>query len=270
MLFPFIASLLLSFTKWDMMSGIGNIKWVAFDNFAKLLKSPRFYAALLNNLLIVAVCVPATLAISLVAAYILNEKVYFRKTIRLLYFVPYICNIIAVSAIWRSLFRTPDGPVSQMLAALGAADPPRWFADSSVAIVPILALNIWTGIGYDMIIYMAALQGVPKELREAGEIDGAVGAKQFWHITIPLLSPTTYFLVVTRMIAMFQIFSAIKVITQGGPGKATTVLVYEVYTEAFTNYNFGYASSIALVLFVIIMAITMIQQRLQSRWVVYS
>jgi multiple sugar transport system permease protein len=269
MFFPFMSSILLSFTEWDMISGIRGIRWIGLDGFIELFQSSRFYTALKNNLLITAVCVPVTLLLSLVIAYLLNEKVYFKKTIRVLYFVPYICNIIAVSAVWKSLFRTPDGPVNQMIAAIGVENLPRWFADRNLAIIPIITLTIWTGLGYDMIIYMAALQGVPKELYEAGEMDGAVGVKRFLYITLPALSPTTYFLVVTRMIHSFQIFSAIKVITEGGPGSATTVLVYEIYREAFSNYKFGYASANAVVLFVIIMAITLIQQQLQKKWVTY-
>jgi multiple sugar transport system permease protein len=269
MLFPFISSILISFVNWNLVSGIKGIRFVFLDNFITLFKSPRFYKALQNNILITVTCVPITLLLSLVVAYLLNENVYFKKTIRVMYFIPYICNIIAIAAIWKCLFRSPEGPINQLLAAGGVEDLPRWFADKNIAIIPIILLTIWMGLGYDMIVYMAALQGVPKELYEAGEMDGAVGIKRFLHITLPSLSPTTYFLIVTRMIHSFQIFSSIKAITTGGPGTATTVLVYEIYTEAFLNYKFGYASAIAFVLFVIIMVITIIQQQFQKKWVTY-
>ena len=269
MLFPFITSILLSFMNWNMISGIKGIRWIGIDNFSALFESFRFITALKNNLFITVVCVPITLVISLVVAYLLNEKVYLKKTIRLIYFIPYVCNVIAVSAVWKCLFRTPDGPINQLLAVIGVENLPRWLADTKLAIIPIIILTIWMGLGYDMIVYMAALQGVPKELYEAGEIDGASGIKRFLYITLPVVSPTTYFLIITRMIHSFQIFSSIKVMTEGGPGMATTVIVYEIYREAFSLYKFGYASAYAVVLFIIIMAITLIQQKLQKKWVTY-
>lgn len=267
MLFPFIFSLILAFTSWDLVSGIKGIKFVGLDNFVKLFASNSFKTALRNNITITVTCVPITLVISLSVAYILNEKIYLMKTARLLYFIPYICNIVAASVVFKCLFRT-DGPINNMLLSLGFNEVPRWLGDTKLALIPIIVLTIWMGIGYDMVIYMAALQNVPKSLYEAGELDGAVGVKRFLYITIPMLSPTTYFLIVTRMIAAFQVFSAIKVMTEGGLG--TSVLVYEIYKEAFIHYKFGYGSAIAWILFLVIMAITLLQMATEKKWVTYS
>lgn len=266
MAFPFLASLILAFSKWNMVSGLQGIQFVGLENFEKLFVSRNFGTAVKNNFVIAATTVPITLLISLVIAYLLNEVVYLKKTIRVIYFVPYICNIVATSIIWKCLFRT-DGPINSILYGLGVSEVPRWLASTQFALYPILALSIWMGIGYDMVIYMAALQNIPTELYEAGELDGAVGVKRFIHITIPMLSPTTYFLVVTRMIMAFQIFSSINIITQGA--LKTTVLVYEIYKEAFISYKFGYGSAIAWVLFLIILAITLIQMWSEKKWVTY-
>lgn len=270
MLFPFLFSLVLSFAEWDLVSGFQGIKWVGLANFRELFAMPRFYTALKNNLIITLVTVPVALIVSLVVAYVLNELVYMKRTIRLLFFVPYISNVVAVSIVWKQLFRPLDGPINQFLAALGVQNLPQWLTDGKTALVPIMVLTIWMGIGYDMIIYMAALQNVPRELYEAGAVDGAVGLRRFIHITMPMLSPTTYFLIVTRVISSFQIFSSIKVMTEGGPGEATTVLVYEIYREAFRFYRFGTGSAIAWILFLIIFAITLIQTLTQDKWVTYA
>jgi multiple sugar transport system permease protein len=266
MAFPFVASLILSFSKWNMISGLQGIEFVGLENFCKMFVSRNFGTAIKNNLLISATTVPVTLLISLGIAYLLNEVVFLKKTIRVMYFLPYICNIVATSIIWKLLFRT-DGPINNILISLGVSEVPRWLASTQYALYPILALTVWMGIGYDMIIYMAALQNIPVDLYEAGELDGAVGVKRFIYITIPMLSPTTYFLVVTRMIMSFQIFSSINIITQGA--LKTTVLVYEIYKEAFISYKFGYGSAIAWVLFLIILAITLIQMWTEKKWVTY-
>ena len=266
MAFPFLASLILAFSKWNMVSGLQGIQFAGLENFEKLFSSRNFGTAIKNNLLISATTVPITLLISLVIAYLLNEVVYLKKTIRVVYFMPYICNIVATSIIWKCLFRT-DGPINNVLYSLGVSEVPRWLASTQFALYPIIILAIWMGIGYDMVIYMAALQNIPTDLYEAGELDGAVGIKRFIHITIPMLSPTTYFLIVTRMIMAFQIFSSIKIMTQGE--LKTTVLVYEIYKEAFISYKFGYGSAIAWVLFLIILAITLIQMWTEKKWVTY-
>ncbi|MBE0601784.1 MAG: sugar ABC transporter permease [Firmicutes bacterium] len=266
MAFPFVASLILAFSKWNMMSGLQGIQFIGLENFSKMFVSRNFGTAIKNNLLISATTVPVTLLISLVIAYLLNEVVYMKKTIRVIYFVPYICNIVATSIVWKLLFRT-DGPINSILYSLGVSEVPRWLASTQYAMIPILALTVWMGIGYDMVIYMAALQNIPTDLYEAGELDGAIGIRRFIHITIPMLSPTTYFLVVTRMIMSFQIFSSINIITQGA--LKTTVLVYEVYKEAFISYKFGYGSAIAWILFLIILAITLIQMWTEKKWVTY-
>lgn len=267
--FPFFFSLILSLTEWNFLSGWSGIRWKGIENFVKLAGDGNFRQAVLNTVIYTVATVPISILIALVLAYVLNGKIYLKRGLRLAFFIPYISNMVALAAVFKFMFRD-DGIInSVLLNVFHMQEVPRWLANSELNKVPIILILIWTAVGYEMIVYMAALQNVPKELYEAGKLDGATGFKQFVHITFPMISPTTFYLVVVRMIAAFKVFSAINIITLGTATKGNTSLVAEIYQDAFQSYKFGYASAEAVVLFAIILAITLFNFWGQKKWVHY-
>jgi multiple sugar transport system permease protein len=268
--FPILFSLILAFSEWDLISGFNNIRFIGLDNFFELFQSDVFYSSLKNNVLFTMIVVPGTMIISLLIAMVLNSYVYAPGILRLAFFMPYITTIVAVSIVWLALFHPSLGPVNQFLALLGVENLPQWLASPLYALPTISLMMIWVGMGFDLVVYMAALKGVPRHLLEAAEIDGATGFRKFLHITLPLISPATFFLLITRIIASFEVFGPINIMTAGGPGKSSSVLVYELYEQAFRFYRMGYGSAIAWVLFALIFAITILQWVGQKKWVTYS
>ncbi|WP_274652043.1 carbohydrate ABC transporter permease [Paenibacillus humicola] len=264
-LYPIVDSLYLSFTKWD---GLTPIKWIGLDNYRDLLTDDTFKISLINNLYYTAVTVPITIALSILLALVMNVKVRGIKTFRVLYFFPNITASIAVGIIWAAMF-TQYGPINTILRFFGASNPPSWLASTSLALPAVMMVSIWKSVGYNAVILFAGLQGVPRQLYEAAELDGAGRFKRFLHVTLPGLSPVIFFSVVTGVIGSFQVFDTVMAMTQGGPGRSTNVLVYYIYNSAFQNYHFGAASAMSYVLFVIILIVTLIQLRVQKRWVTY-
>lgn len=265
--FPIVFSLILSFTDWDLVSGLKNIRFTGLQNFVELFKSKDVLKALNNNLVYTVFVVPLTILISLGVALLLNNKVYLKKPLRLAFFTPYITSIVAVSVVWLALFNPSNGPINKFLMSIGIENPPRWLADPKTALGSIIIIMIWIGIGFCMVVYMAALQNIPRSLYEAAELDGAGGWKQFLHVTWPMLSSTTFMLLITRIITSFEVFGVINIMTRGGPLKSTTVVVYEIYQQSFKFYHFGYASALSWVLFIIIFAVTAFQWVAQKKWV---
>ena len=210
---------------------------------------------------------PTSILLALVLAYILNGKVVGKKLFRTCFFIPYISSLVAITAVFKFLFRE-DGIVNGMLRMFGGSGI-QWFSDERFTKLPIIILMNYTAIGYNLIVYMAAIQNVPKELYEASMLDGATGFKQFVHITIPLISPTTFYLLIVRLIMAFKVFTSINVFVMGDVARSNTSLVVEIYEKAFRHYKFGYASAEAVVLFVIIMIVTAINFWGQKKWVHY-
>lgn len=267
--FPFAASLLLSFTEWNFLSGWKGIKWVGLENFIRLFADEQFFAGMLNTVIYTIFTVPTSIIFSLMLAYLLNSKVYFMKTLRMAFFIPYISSSVALAAVFSFLFRS-DGIINEFIKNIfGVTEPPQWLVDSNLCKVPIILLLFWTAIGYELIIYMAALQNVPRELYEVSALDGASGWKQFIHITFPLISPTTFYLMVVRMIVAIKVFSAINILTLGTASSGNTSIVMQIYKNAFVKYDFGYASAEAFILFVILLAVTGFQFWGQKKWVHY-
>ncbi|MDE6997824.1 MAG: sugar ABC transporter permease [Oscillospiraceae bacterium] len=267
--FPLLFSIFLSFTEWNFLSGWDNIKFAGLNNFRKLLADNGFRWGLKNTFIYTAAVVPASIIIALVLAYLLNDKVYTKKTLRLCFFIPYISNAVALAAVFKAMFRE-DGVINYILMRFfGMQEAIRWFTNSQFNKIPIIIFVIWVQIGFELIIYMAALQNVPRELYEAAELDGATPWKKFWRITFPLISPTTFYLVVVQLIAVFKIFSAIDVMNFGQTAYSNTSIVVEIYKNAFQHYNFGYASAESLVLLVIIIIATAINFIGQKKWVHY-
>lgn len=267
--FPFLFTIFLSFTKWNFLSGWSNIKFVGLKNFANMLTDNRFISGVKNTFIYTIIIVPVSITIALILAYLLNDKVYLKKTLRLCFFIPYISSSVALAAVFKLLFRENGVVNTVLMNVFGMKESILWFNDARFAKIPIILFVIWVQIGFELIIYMAALQNVPKELYEASELDGVTPWKKFWRITFPLISPTTFYLVVVQLIAVFKIFNAIDIMCFGDSAHYNTSLVVEIYKSAFENYNFGYASAEALVLMVFIVIITIINFIGQKKWVHY-
>ncbi|EPY05786.1 binding-protein-dependent transport systems inner membrane component [Paenibacillus alvei TS-15] len=267
-LIPVVCSLLLSFTEWNFVAGYGAIKFVGFDNFIRLFQDDVFIQSLLNNLVFI-ITVPITLILSLLLSILIDKHVYFKDGFKVVYFLPYISSVVAVAMVWQVLFHPSLGPVNQLLMSFGIENPPKWLADIDYALPSLMMIQVWIMLGYNIIIYIAALQSIPKDLYEAADIDGAGTWVKFRQITVPNVSPTTFFLLVTGIIGSFKVFDLIQVLTQGGPANSTNVIVYDLYDTAFNQLKTGYASSMALILFLICLAITAGQWIAQKKWVNY-
>ncbi|MBP1995979.1 carbohydrate ABC transporter permease [Paenibacillus eucommiae] len=267
-LFPMIFSFALSFTKWSFVTGFSNIRFTGFDNFVQLFQDAVFLKSLTNNL-IMLLAVPIGMAIALLFAVIITKHVYAADMFKVVFFMPQISSVVAVAVVWQVLFHPSYGPVNGMLSALGMDNPPKWLADPHFALPSVIMLMIWIDLGVSLIIYIAGLKNIPQDLYEAAEIDGASYWKKFRYITFPMLTPTTFFLLITGLISNFKAFTLIKVLTDGGPADSTSVIVYDMYNTAFVNLQTGYASSMAVVLFGLIMVITLLQWVGQRKWVNY-
>jgi multiple sugar transport system permease protein len=266
-LIPILFSLGLAFMNWD---GANKISWAGFDNFLQLLDDETFQIALKNTLVYVGGTVPLTMIAALGLALLLNRPLYGREIFRTIFFFPYVASLVAVAVVWNLLFFPSAGPVNELLSSLGVENPPRWAASVDWAMITVILASVWKSMGYYMVIYLAALQGIPSILYEAAEIDGADAWQKFRHVTLPLLTPATFFISVILTIASFKVFDLIMVMTGGGPGRATNVLVIHTYNTAFREFRFGYSSAIAMVLFALVLIITIVQFYMEKRWVNYQ
>ncbi|MEP7285005.1 MAG: sugar ABC transporter permease [Chloroflexota bacterium] len=266
-LIPMAFSLVLAFMNWD---GANQISWAGLANFQQLLKDDTFLISLKNTLYYVIATVPLTMIASLGLALLLNQPIRGRNIFRTLFFFPYVASLVAIAVVWNLLFFPSAGPVNEFLHALGVANPPRWAASVDWAMITVILASIWKGMGYYMVIYLAALQGIPVILYEAASIDGANAWQKFYYVTLPMLTPASFFISVILTITSFKVFDLIMVMTGGGPGRATNVLVIDIYNTAFQQFRFGYSSSIAMVLLVLVLGITIVQFYMEKRWVNYQ
>ncbi len=256
---PILFAFALAFMSWD---GNNPIEFVGLDNFLALKEDTRFKAAFINTIVYAVTTVPLTLGAALGLAIILNQKVKGRDIFRTIGFFPYVASLVAVAAVWNMIFSPGAGVVNVLLTHLGVAreNLPKWAADPDWAMFTVVLFSVWKSMGYYMVIYLAGLQGIPSDLYEAGSIDGANALQKFWYITVPQLRPTTFFVVIMLTINCFKVYDLIYMITQGGPGTSTLVLVYHIYQTAFvTGSNYGYASAISMVLFLMVLLVTVIQ-----------
>ena len=262
---PIITGFVLSFTNYNGYKG----SFVGIANYAKLLRDTQFKTAFSNNMVYSFVSVPLTILFALLLALALNRKMPFANAFKTVCFFPNLTSMVAVGCVSMLLFMPTNGPINNFLSALGVPEEslPQWFFSTKSAMTTIIIIVVWKQAGYYMIMFMGGLKNIPSFLYEAAEIDGANSWQLFRNVTWPMLSPTTFMVTILCFISSFQVFDIINVTTEGGPGRATTVIVFRIYQEAFKNGKMGYASSQAYVLFVIILAITLIQWRGQKRWV---
>lgn len=212
---------------------------------------------------------PSVIVISLGIAIILNKNIKGRMFFRAAYFVPVVSSWVAVSLIWKWLFNPSFGIINYVLSLVGISGP-AWLHDPQFAMIAIIITSVWKDIGFLMVMFLAGLQNIPDTYYEAASIDGASSFRKFWNITVPLLAPTTFFVLIISLINSFQVFDQVMIMTGGGPAGTTTVLVQQIYNHAFRYYEMGYASAMSWFLFVIIFVITAVQMKLQKRWVDYG
>jgi len=265
---PLLASLYLSFTDYEVTLAP---KWVGLANYAKaFFQDDLTWVSLGNTAYYVFISVPLGLAASLLCALLMDRKIWGVSGFRTLFYMPSIVPTVVTTLLWAYLLQPDYGLVNNLLAGIGI-NGPTWLNSVVWAKPALIIMALWAGAGGStMIIFLAGLQGVPTELYEAADVDGAAGMRKFFSITLPLLTPTIFFNLVVGIIASFQVFTQAFVATQGGPGDATRFFVLHLYDQAFVDYRPGYASALAWILFVIVLAFTVIQFAIARRWVYYE
>jgi multiple sugar transport system permease protein len=264
---PVFATFTISLLDWDLIRAP---RFVGIDNYVKLLTDDAMFRRVLwNTAYYVVGTVPAGVILSLLLALAMNTNVRGIAIYRAIFFIPVISASVAVAVMWRWLYNTDFGLINLLLTSVGLKAVP-WLSSTAWAMPAVILMAIWKNLGYNMLIFLAGLQSIPAHLHEAAAIDGANSVQRFRHITLPLLAPTTFFVLVISMIGSFQVFDLAFVLTKGGPGDATNTIVMYIYNQAFQFFHMGYAASIAWVLFAIIFAITLLQHQLQKRWVHYE
>ena len=264
---PMLVSLYLSFCDYEILSAP---RWVGLDNYVRLFTSDPFALKTMGNTVFYFIGIPLGMALSLGLALALNQKMRAQGFFRTVYFVPSVCSIVALALLWQWFYNPEYGLINSFLRGLGWRQPPSWLGEPALVKPALILMGVWANLGYNMVLFLAALQGVPKALMEAAEIDGATPWQRFWRITFPLISPTTFFIAVISLIGGFQNFDQIYVMTRGGPEYASATYMIYLYQNGFQYFRMGYASAMAWVLAAVIMVITFIQFRVSSRWVHYG
>jgi len=265
--FPIALSFFASFTRWD---AITPPEFVGTENYTTMFTRDSFFRLTFQNTLFyVFAKIPFTVVIALVLALLTKREVFGIKFFRTAFYTPVVTTTIAIGIVWTWILSGQFGVLNYFLGLVGI-NGPDWLADTSWAMIGIVIVSIWHDVGYPMVIYLAALQGIPESLYEAAEIDGATTWQKARSITIPLVSPATFFIIILQFISSFQIFGLIYIMTGGGPANSTNVFIYYLYQNAFAWWKMGYASALAWFLFMVIGAITLFQWRMQKRWVFYS
>ncbi|MCH3971185.1 MAG: sugar ABC transporter permease [Oscillospiraceae bacterium] len=261
---PIIVGLILSFTNYNGFN-LQTMKFVGLRNFIELFQDDYFLVALRNTLVYTLVSVPLTLLCALLLALALTAPLPGKGMFKTVFYFPSITAMVAVAIVWGMMFNPTGGPINNFLTSIGVQNPPGWIVSTKWSMFSVVIVSVWKNAGYYMIMILSGLLSIPSDCYEAAKIDGAHGWKKFWYITWPLLSPTMFMVTILAVISSFQVFDLVYVMTQGGPGDSTSVLVYRIYQEGFKNMNMGYASAMAYFLFLIILIFTLIQFRSQKQ-----
>ena len=260
-------NIFLSFTRWNFISP--EKVFVGLENYQQLFSDARFWSVIRNTFYYAVGSVALSIIFGLALALLLNQQIKGRGVFRTLLFSPYITTIAAISLLWIWIFDPTYGLFNYALS-LFKIDGPRWLTSTEWAMPALIIMNVWRTMGYNMAIFLAGLTAIPSEFYEAAEIDGAGRINRFWHITLPLLSPTSFFILVTSIIGALQVFDQVAVMTDGGPAGATKVFNFYIYEQAFAYFRAGVGATTAMVLFVIILALTGLQFYVSRRWVHYD
>ena len=271
-LLPVLFSISLAFLNWNGGS-MDRITWAGLDNFKLIFKDFNFNKTdlgitLKNTVVYTLFTVPLTIVFSLGLALVLNRAVKGAKVFRVVFFFPYVASVVAICVCWNFLLMK-YGPVNSFLNILGLNMTKSWTQSKDLAIWALIIVGVWRSAGYYMVMYIAGLQGVPRELYEAATVDGAHGWQQFRKITLPMLTPTTFFVSIMMTISCFKIYDTVALMTEGGPGRATKMLVTYIFDLSFNQIKYGVASAVSMVLFVIVLVITIVQFRTEKKWVNY-
>lgn len=265
--YPVFYALYLSFFRWRLLRGDPTFNGLA--NYQFLLTSEDFWQAIWNTLYFAVGSIPTNMALALFVAILLNRPLRGLSFYRTAYFTPVITSMVAVSVVWMWIYHPDIGLLNYALQAVGLPAI-RWLNEPQWAMPSLIILSIWKGVGYNVIIYLAGLQNIPEYLYEAAKIDGANRWQLFQHVTWPLLTPTSFLIVIIAIINSFQSFTQVHVMTQGGPLNSTLVIVYYLYQQAFQQFNMGYGSAVAIALFLIILVLTLIQNKFLGPQVHYQ
>ena len=260
---PVVAALAMSFTDFDIyaLADLRNVRFIGLSNYLQLLGTPLFWRALANTMFFVVAGVPLSIAASLGAALLLNSPLArFKGFYRTALFAPVVTTLVAVAVVWRYLLHTRYGLLNHALTGLGL-DPVDWHGDPRWAMPAIVLMSVWKNFGYNMIILLAGLQAIPRDLYEAAELEGATAWQQLRHVTLPALAPMLLMVSILTMAGHFQLFAEPYVMTQGGPAQRTVTVLYFMYEEGFKWWSLGSASAVAFVLFVFMFAFTLLQMR---------
>lgn len=261
---PLIFSFVLSISKWDVSLGLAGIKIIGFQNYIDMWKDEWFQASLVNNVIFTVAYVILLLVISFFVALFLKEKVIGKKFVQMGMYLPYVVNVVAIAAVFLAIF-SREGPVSVFLKFLGMEEPPLFLNDTRFALATVVVICVWQTMGYTAMLFLSGLINIPEDLYEAAAIDGAGWWQKTRNVTIPMLSSTSFFIMVTTIVNSFKVFGLINVMTAGGPGNSTTMLVYNIYRTAFRFNKIEFASAQGIVLLVIIFIISVIQFRIQNK-----
>jgi multiple sugar transport system permease protein len=260
---PTVATFVLAFTRYDIIAG--TMSWAGLDNFVAIFRDPLWWKAIGNTVVYTFFTVPVAMAVAVVIAVLLNTKLRARAWYRTAVFMPHITATVAIALVWMWMFEPNIGLFNWVLSLFGVRGP-AWTSDPAWAMTSVILMSVWKGIGLKMVIYLAALQGIPSDLYEAAEIDGAGPVRRFFAITLPLLGPATFFVLVISLIDSFQVFEQFYVLTpEGGPANATTVMTYEIYKSAFQRFDMSTASAQSMVLFAFLLVLTIVGRRFTGR-----
>lgn len=263
---PILATIAISFTRWSMVKAP---IWIGLTNYVTMFTNdPLFIKALINTIYYTGVSVPLSMLLALLLALLMNQRVRGIYVFRTIFYLPSVVSGVAVAILWTWLFHPQYGLINFFLSLIGIQGP-EWLYSLQWSMPAMILMSLWS-IGGSMLIYLAGLQGIPEHLYEAASIDGANAFTRFRHVTIPMISPVIFFNLILSIIGSFQVFTNIYVMTQGGPANSTMVYVVYLYERAFQDFNMGYASALAWILFLVIMFFTLIQFVLAPRWVYYE
>ena len=265
---PVVSSFVISFFRWPVLQPP---EFIGLQNYVTMFTNdPQFFRYLGNTFQFALLYVPLAIVSALALGIWLSKKFRFIAFFRVLFFLPVLSPSVAISSIWRWIYNPDYGLINSILRSVNVANPPRWLGDPKLAMFSVVLCILWSRVGYNAVIFIAGIKGIPETLYEAADIDGGNAWSKFWRITLPLLSPSIFFVLVITLINSFQVFDQIYVMTNGGPMGATTTLVFSIYRNGFEYFNMGYASAMAWVLFAIIFALTLLNLQMQKNWVNYD
>ena len=263
---PILAALVLSFTDWDL---INPPEFVGLDNYRRMLDDQQLWVSLRNTTLFAAMAIPLTLVASLALALAVDQAFRGARLYRAAFFIPVIASVVAVGMVWRWVYNAEFGILNYVIGLVGLP-PQSWLTSERLVIPSLVAVAVWKSMGFNMVIFLAGLRAIPSHLYEAAAVDGAGYWRKLWHVTLPLLTPSLFFVTVMTVIASFQVFDLVFVMTGGGPGNASRVYYFHLWQNGFQFFRMGYAAAMAWLLFAILLVATLVQMRILGRRVQYE